>query len=88
MGSNTRTLHIVTELLDIPMIQQDMVNATAYSATSETICSYCKQKNHTIEICVNKKFDRRLKDKVARTNTCGELRDLEQPSSAERQTLK
>ena len=30
MGSDTRTLHIVTELLDIPMIQQDMVNATAY----------------------------------------------------------
>ena len=65
LGSDTRTLHIVTELLDIPMIQQDVVNATAYSATSETICSYCKQKNHTIEMCVNKKFDRRLKDKVS-----------------------
>ncbi len=65
MGRNVRILHIVTELLEIPMIQQDMVNATAYSATSETICSYCKQKNHTIEMCVHKKFDRELKDKVA-----------------------
>jgi hypothetical protein len=41
-----------------------MVNDTAYNATSETICSYCKQ-NHTTEMCVNKKFDRRLKDKVS-----------------------
>ena len=28
-------------------------------------CSYCKQKNHTLEQCKLKKFDRELKDKVA-----------------------
>jgi hypothetical protein len=64
-GRNTRTLHIVTELLEIPMMKQDMISATAYSATTETICSYCKQKSHTIEMCMNRKFDRELKDKVA-----------------------
>jgi len=42
------------------MIQQEMVNAV----TTETECSYCKQKNHTIEMCKNKKFYKELKDKV------------------------
>ena len=37
----------------------------AYSTTLETDCSYCKQKNHTLEQCRWKKFDRELKDKVA-----------------------
>jgi hypothetical protein len=64
MGRNTRTLHIVTELVEIPMMMSNMISATAYSVTTETICSYCKQKNHTIEMCMNRKFDRELKDKV------------------------
>ena len=42
MGRHTKTLHIVAGLLDIPMIQKDMVNAVAYSAATETECSYCK----------------------------------------------
>ena len=65
MGRNTKTLHIVVSLVDIPMIQQDMINDVTYIATTETDCSYCKQKNHTIEMCKNKKFDRELKDKVS-----------------------
>ena len=65
MGRNTKTLHIVAGLLDIPMIQQDMAQAVTYNAATETDCSYCKQKNHTIEMCKNRKFDRELKDKVA-----------------------
>ena len=65
MGRHTKTLHIVVSLLDIPTIQQDMVNAVAYSAATETDCSNCKHKNRTIEMCKNKKFDRELKDKVA-----------------------
>ena len=65
MGRDTKTLHIVANLLDIPMAQQDMVKAVAYNTTLETDCSYCKQKNHTLEQCRWKKFDRELKDKVA-----------------------
>ena len=65
MGRNTKTLHIVAGLLDIPMIQQEMTQTVTYNVTTETDCSYCKQKNHTIEMCKNRKFDRELKDKVA-----------------------
>ena len=36
MGRHTKTLHIVAGLLVIPMIQQDMVNAVTYNATTET----------------------------------------------------
>ncbi len=64
MGRNTKTLHIVVDLLDIPMIQQDMAHVVTYNAATETDCSYCKQKNHTSEMCKNEKFDRELKDKV------------------------
>ena len=64
MGRNTKTLHIVATLLDIPMIQQETPKAVAYHTTAETDCSYCKQKNHTLEQCRWKKFDRELKDKV------------------------
>ena len=49
IGRNTKTLHIVTDLLELPMIQQNMVNTVVYNATTETICSYCTQRNHTIE---------------------------------------
>ena len=65
MGRNTKTLHIVANLLDIPMIQQDRNKAVPYNTTTEMDCSYCKQKNHTLEQCRWKKFDRELKDKVA-----------------------
>ena len=64
MGRDTKTLHIVANLLDIPMIQQETPKAVAYNTTAETDCSYCKQKNHTLEQCRWKKFDRELKDKV------------------------
>ena len=64
MGRHTKTLHIVADFLEIPMIQQNMVNAVVYSVTTETDCSYYNQKNHTIEMCKNKKFDKELKDKV------------------------
>jgi hypothetical protein len=42
-----------------------MTKAVAYNTTTEQECSYCKQKNHTLEQCRWKKFDRELKDKVA-----------------------
>jgi hypothetical protein len=47
MGRNSKTLHIVANLLDIPLVQQDMTKAVAYNTTTEQECSYCKQKNHT-----------------------------------------
>ena len=47
MGRNTKTLQIVANLLDIPMIPQDMSKDVAYNTTPETDCSYCKQKNHS-----------------------------------------
>ncbi len=47
MGRHTKALHIVEDLLEIPMLQQNTVNAVAFSATTETDCSYCKQqKSH------------------------------------------
>ena len=51
MGRNTKTLHIVSNLMDIPMIQQDMNKAVASNNSTETDCSYCKKKNHTLEQC-------------------------------------
>jgi uncharacterized coiled-coil protein SlyX len=65
MDRRADTLYIVAELLDIPVAHQGTVNAVTYNATTETDCSYCKQGNHTLEMCRNRKFDREVKDKVA-----------------------
>jgi hypothetical protein len=46
MVRNTKTLHIVANLLDIPMIQQETPKTVSYNTTAETDYSYCKQKNH------------------------------------------
>ena len=86
MGRRANTLHIVAEMLDIPVTHQGTVNTVTYNATTETDCSYCKQGNHTIEMCRNRKFDREVKDKVA--ITCEELQSSTRPSSAERENLE
>jgi hypothetical protein len=90
MGRNTKTLHIVANLLDIPMIQQETPKAVAYNTTAETDCSYCKQKNHTLEQCRWKKFDRELKDKVTILvpTLLKEPQSPTRPSSAEREALE
>ena len=83
MVRNTKTLHIVTDLLELPMIHQSTVNTVAYNATTEIICSHFKQKPHTIEMCVNRKFDSELQDKVTIIVTTF-VKNHKGPSSPER----